>query len=77
LVRGSFARSWRDILVPLYSMFARRFCAIGAVIRAGRELFLPTGNACMALQSQAGRPVESWNDDASARMPRSWPGSML
>jgi hypothetical protein len=45
-------------------MFARRFCAIGAVIRAGRELFLPTGNACMALQSQAGRPVESRNDDA-------------
>jgi hypothetical protein len=36
--KRSFARSWFDIPVPPQSALARRFCAIGAIIRAGQEL---------------------------------------
>ena len=60
--QGAFAR-WGAIAVPMYSIFARRFCAIGAVMRAGRELMLGSESACMALQSRTGRPVEDRNDD--------------
>ena len=59
----SFARGWCKLPVPVYSPLARRFCAIGAIMRAGRELLLPTENACTALQRQTGRSVEPWNDD--------------
>ena len=54
--------SWFDIPVPPQSALARRFCAIGAIIRAGRELQLRTRDACLALQWQTVQPVEVWND---------------
>jgi hypothetical protein len=61
--RGAFARSWFNIPVPPQSAFARRFCAVGAIMRAGRELRLRTQDACFALQAQTGRGIEDWNDD--------------
>jgi len=61
--QGAFARSWAQIPVRPYSFFARRFCAIGALKRAACELLLPTQNAYLALEWQAGRRVEGWNDD--------------
>jgi len=62
---GSFARAWRDIPVPAGSALARRFCAVGAIMRAGRELSVPVQDACIALEWQVGRQVQDWNDDAS------------
>ena len=61
--KGSFARSWFDVPVLPQSTFARRFCAIGAIMRAGRELPMRTQDACLALQRQTMQPVEDWNDD--------------
>lgn len=61
--RGAFARSWAHIPVRPYSFFARRFCVLGALKRAACELLLPTENAYLALEWQAGRRVEGWNDD--------------
>lgn len=61
--RGSFARGWRDIPVPLGSVVARRYCALGAIMRAGRELSVSAEDACVALEWQVGRPVQDWNDD--------------
>jgi hypothetical protein len=59
---GSFARSWFDVPVLPQMVLARRFCAIGAIMRAGRELQLWTRDACLALQWQTVQPVEKWND---------------
>lgn len=61
--RGSFARAWRDIPVPASSGLARRYCALGAIMRAGRELAVSAESACVALEWQIGRPVQDWNDD--------------
>ena len=60
---GSFARSWLDIPVPARSVLAQRYCALGAIMRAGRELGLPTEAACKALELQTGVPIADWNDD--------------
>src|SRR4029077_8460472 len=65
--RGSFARGWLDIPVPVRSVFVSRFCMLGAVMRAGRWLGLPTEDAANALEWQTRRPVQYWNDDP-ARM---------
>jgi hypothetical protein len=59
----SFARSWLKMPVPPQSALAGRFCAIGAIMRAGRELGLPYQDACIALEWQTARPIEDWNDD--------------
>ena len=61
--RGAFARSWANIPMWPHSFFARRFCAVGALKRAAGELLLPTQNAYLALEAQAGRRVEGWNDE--------------
>ena len=61
--RGAFARSWFSVPVRPHSFFARRFCVVGALKLAARELLLPTQNAYLALEWQAGRRVEGWNDD--------------
>jgi hypothetical protein len=61
--KRAFARGWFDIPVPVHSSFARRYCAMGAIRRAGHELGLPTRNACHALEWQTIRPVPDWNDD--------------
>jgi hypothetical protein len=61
--RGSFARDWRDIPVPAGLAAARRYCALGAIMRAGRELARPAEDACVALEWQVGGPVQEWNDD--------------
>ena len=61
--KRSMARGWLDIPVPAQSGFARRFCAIGAIQRAARELGWPMNDAGGALEWQAGRPVPDWNDD--------------
>jgi len=45
------------------SRYARRFCALGAIKRAGRELGLPVNEASRALEWQTVRPVPDWNDD--------------
>ena len=60
--KGTLARGWFDVPVPVQSRFARRFCAIGAIERAGRELGLPTENACSALEWQTIRSIPYWND---------------
>jgi hypothetical protein len=39
--KRAFAFTWLDIPVPIGSRHARRFCALGAIISAGRELGLP------------------------------------
>src|SRR5947207_15861958 len=61
--KRAFAFTWLDIPVPVGSRYARRFCALGAIIRASRELALPVDNASRALESQTVRPVIDWNDD--------------
>ena len=61
--RGSFARGWLDIPVPVRSVFVSRFCMLGAVMRAARKLGLPTVEAANALEWQTRRPVQYWNDD--------------
>jgi len=61
--RRTFARGWGGIPVPLQSAAARRFCAVGAVLRAGRELGVPINHAHRALEWQTVRPVQDWNDD--------------
>ena len=61
--KRAFAIAWLDIPVPVGSRYARRFCAVGAIIRAGRELRLPVDDACRALEWQTVRPVAGWNDD--------------
>src|SRR5258708_1204812 len=53
--QGAFARSWFNVPVPPQSALARRFCAIGAIMRAGRELQLRTQDACVALEWQTAR----------------------
>jgi hypothetical protein len=61
--KRAFAFTWLDIPVPVGSRYARRFCALGAIIRAGRELGLSVGAASRALEWQTVRPVADWNDD--------------
>jgi hypothetical protein len=61
--KRAFAFTWLDIPVPVGSRYARRFCALGAIIRAGRELGLPVDDASRALEWQTVRPVIGWNDD--------------
>jgi hypothetical protein len=61
--KPAFAFTWLDIPVPVGSRYARRFCALGALIRAGRELGLPVDAASRALEWQTVRPVIDWNDD--------------
>src|SRR5690242_1039310 len=61
--RGAFARSWANIPVLPHSIFARRFCAVGALKLAATELLLPTQNTYISLEAQARRRVEGWNDD--------------
>ena len=61
--KRAFAFTWLDIPVPVGSRYARRFCALGAIIRAGRELALPVDNVSRVLEWQTVRPVIDWNDD--------------
>jgi hypothetical protein len=61
--RRTYARGWRGLPVPVQSAAAHRFCAVGAIMRAGRELWLPIEPARNALEWQTVRPVQDWNDD--------------
>lgn len=61
--RRTYARGWRGIPVPVQSAGAHRFCALGAIMRAGGELGLPVDDAHSALEWQTIRPVQDWNDD--------------
>jgi len=61
--KRAFAFTWLDIPVTVTSRYARRFCALGAIKRAGRDLRLPVDNASRALEWQTVRPVIDWNDD--------------
>jgi hypothetical protein len=61
--RRTYARGWRGLPVPVQSSAAHRFCAVGALLRAGRELGLPVEDARNALEWQTIRPVQDWNDD--------------
>ena len=61
--RKTYARGWRGLPVPVQSSAAHRFCAVGALLRAGRELGLPVEDARNALEWQTVRPVQDWNDD--------------
>jgi len=60
--KGTLARGWFDVPVPVQSRSARRFCTIGAIHRAGRELGFPVGDACSALEWQTIRTIPYWND---------------
>jgi hypothetical protein len=60
--QGSFARGWFDVPVPPRSALARRYCALGAIMRAGRELGAPTEQASKALEWQTVFSVADWND---------------
>jgi hypothetical protein len=61
--RRSFARSWLNIPVPVQSVAARRFCAMGAIMHAGRKLGVRVEEARNVLEWQIARPIEQWNDD--------------
>jgi hypothetical protein len=61
--RRSFARSWFNVPSSPDSAAARRYCALGAVMYAGRKLGLPVEQARNALEWQTARPVQDWNDD--------------
>ena len=61
--KRAFALTWLDLPVTVGSRYARRFCALGAIKRAGRELGLPVNEASRALEWQTVRPVPDWNDD--------------
>ena len=61
--KRAFALTWLDLPVTVGSRYARRFCALGALKRAGRELGLPVNEASRALEWQTVRPVVDWNDD--------------
>ena len=61
--RRTYARGWRGIPVPVQSAGAHRFCALGAIMRAGGELELPIDDAHSVLEWQTVRPVQDWNDD--------------
>lgn len=61
--KRAFAVAWLDIPVPVGSRYARRFCALGAIMRAGRELRLPVEDASRALEWQTVIQVADWNDD--------------
>ena len=61
--RRAFAVAWLDIPVHAGSRFARRYCALGAIKRAGRELGMPIHDANRALEWQTITPVADWNDD--------------
>jgi hypothetical protein len=61
--RHSFARSWLNIPVPVQSMGARRFRAMGAIMHAGRKLGVRVEEARNVLEWQIARPIEQWNDD--------------
>ena len=61
--KRAFAVTWLDIPVHAGSRFARRYCALGAIKRAGRELGLPVDDANRALEWQTIIPVAGWNDD--------------
>lgn len=61
--RHSFARTWFGIPVSAHSRLARRYCALGAIMRAANDLGLPFGPAVGRLQRRTGRLVPSWNDD--------------
>jgi hypothetical protein len=58
-----FAVAWLDIPVHAGSRLARRYCALGAIKRAGRELGLSVDDANRALEWQTIIPVADWNDD--------------
>jgi hypothetical protein len=61
--KRAFAVAWLDVPVHAGSRFARRYCALGAIKRAGRELGLPVDDANRALEWQTIIPVADWNDD--------------
>jgi hypothetical protein len=61
--RRTYARGWRGLPVPVQSSAAHRFCAVGALMRAGRELGLSMEDARNAIEWQTVRPVQDWNDD--------------
>jgi hypothetical protein len=54
--KRAFALTWLDLPVIVGSRYARRFCALGAIKRAGRELGLPVNQASRALEWQTVRP---------------------
>jgi hypothetical protein len=56
-----------NIPVHAGSRFAHRYCALGALQRAGRELGLPVDDASRALEWQTIIPVADWNDDRKRR----------
>jgi hypothetical protein len=61
--KRAFAVAWLDIPVHAGSRFARRYCPLGAIKRAGRELCLPVDDANRALEWQTIIPVADWNDN--------------
>ena len=61
--KRAFAVIWLDVPVHAGSRFARSYCALRAIRRAGRELGLPVDDANRALEWQTIISVADWNDD--------------
>ena len=60
--RGMYARAWFFLPVRPEFKAARRYCALGAIMRAAHELQLPTSRASAALKRQTGSLIPNWND---------------
>src|SRR5947199_8427820 len=60
--RGMFARAWFFLPVGPKSKAAHRYCALGAIMRAGHEFGLPVDRASAALTRQTGSLIPDWND---------------
>ena len=62
--KGAFSRGWFNVPIRAQSQAARRFCAHGAILRAARELGLPSIGALEVLEARTGGPsLQDWNDD--------------
>ena len=68
--KRAFAVAWLDIPVRAGSRFARRYCALGAIKRAGRELGLPVDDAHRPLEWQTIILSPSGMTIENGRMPR-------
>lgn len=61
--QGAFARTFFGIAVDPDSIFARRFCASGAIVKVcGRGSSERRGAAIVILQKQVRPDIAAWND---------------
>ena len=61
--KRAYAVGFLGIPVSTQSIFVRRYCALGAIRRAGWELGLSVQDAGSVLEWQTRIPVPNWNDN--------------